>query len=470
VSGLRTAWAALRGRCPGTRIGAAWTAWLARWSNLDRDDLDYMGETAAVDLDPAHPAGHLILFAVALLLVIALVWAAVAEVDEFTTAEGQVIPSSQVQIVQNLEGGIVREILVREGDVVNKDQVLLNIDDTRFASSYQEGRVKYLMLLAKATRLLAETEGAALNLPLEVMTEAPQLGEDEQRLYLTRQQELASNMEIIKQQRSQRQQELLGLRSRLGQLQRSYALLQDELQRTEPLVGEGVISHVELLRLRRQVNETRGDLDAARLGLPGAQAALDEVAQKIKELQIKFRTEAQGELNDVKAELAATTEANTSALDRVTRTAVRSPLHGTVKRLKVATVGGVVQPGMDLVEIVPLEDALLVEAKVKPQDIAFLRPGQPASVKLSAYDSTIYGALDATLEHISADSITDDEGHNFFVIRVRTRDRGYLKDGESLPIISGMTASVDVLIGRKTILTYLLRPIGRARERAFHER
>ncbi|WP_372718916.1 HlyD family type I secretion periplasmic adaptor subunit [Immundisolibacter sp.] len=453
-----------------SRLRAAWSSLWARWRDLDRDDLDFMADTDAVDIDPAHPAGHLILFAVALLFVIALLWASIARVDEVTHAEGQVIPSSQVQVVQNLEGGIVREILVREGDVVAKGQVLLNIDDTRFASSYQEGRLKYLALLAKATRLQAEAEGVTLQMPSDVTKEAPQLGEDEQRLYLTRQRELASNRQIIEQQLSQRQQELLGMRSRLGQLQRSNALLQDELQRTEPLVGEGVISHVELLRLRRQVNETRGDLDGVRLALPGAQAALAEVAQKIKDLDLKFRSQAQGELNDVKAELAATEEANTSALDRVTRTAVRSPLRGTVKRLKVATVGGVVQPGMDLVEIVPLEDALLVEAKVLPQDIAFLRLGQSASVKLSAYDSTIYGALDATLDHISADSITDDEGNSFFVIRVRTRDRGYIKDGESLPIISGMTASVDVLTGRKTILTYLLRPIGRARERAFHER
>ncbi len=451
-------------------LRAAGSSLWARWRDLDRRDLDFMADTDAVDIDPAHPAGHLILFAVALLFVIALLWASIARVDEVTHAEGQVIPSSQVQVVQNLEGGIVREILVREGDVVAKGQVLLNIDDTRFASSYQEGRLKYLALLAKATRLQAEAEGVTLQMPSDVTREAPQLGEDEQRLYLTRQRELASNRQIIEQQLSQRQQELLGMRSRLGQLQRSNALLQDELQRTEPLVGEGVISHVELLRLRRQVNETRGDLDGVRLALPGAQAALDEVAQKIKDLDLKFRAQAQGELNDVKSELAATVEANTSALDRVTRTAVRSPLRGTVKRLKVATVGGVVQPGMDLVEIVPLEDALLVEAKVLPQDIAFLRPGQSASVKLSAYDSTIYGALDATLDHISADSITDDEGHSFFVIRVRTRDRGYVKDGESLPIIPGMTASVDVLTGRKTILTYLLRPIGRARERAFHER
>lgn len=451
-----------------------WAEMRMLWRDIDRDDLEYMDDTTAVDLDPAHPAGHMILLAVAVLLVVSLVWAALAEVDEVTHAEGQIIPSSQVQVVQNLEGGIVREILVREGDVVAKDQILLRIDDTRFASSYQEGRLKYLSLLAQVARLTAETEGKPLTLPPEVEKEAPQLAEDARRLYLTRQQELASGVQILEQQRSQRQQEVLEMQSRLGQLERSYALLRDELDRTAPLAAEGVISEVELLRLKRQVNETRGDLDGIRLRLPAARSALEESRGKIEDVKIKFRTEAQGLLNDTKAELAATSQTNTAALDRVTRTAVRSPVRGAIKRLKVTTVGGVVQPGMDLVEIVPLEDSLLVEAKVQPRDIAFLHPGQRAMVKLTAYDSTIYGALDATLEHISADSITQEEGkgdeRSFFLIRVRTLDRGYLKDGESLPIIPGMTATVDVLTGRKSILRYLMWPIARAQERALRER
>lgn len=451
-----------------------WAEMRMLWRDIDRDDLDYMADTTAVDLDPAHPAGHMILLAVAVLLLVSLVWAALADVDEVTHAEGQIIPSSQVQVVQNLEGGIVQEILVREGDVVAKDQILLRIDDTRFASSYQEGRLKYLSLLAQVTRLTAETEGKPLTLPPEVEKEAPQLAEDARRLYLTRQQELASSVQILEQQRSQRQQEVFEMQSRLGQLERSNALLREELDRTAPLAAEGVISQVELLRLKRQVNEVRGDLDGIRLRLPAARAALEESRGKIEDVKIKFRTEAQGLLNDAKAELGATRENNTAALDRVTRTAVRSPVRGAIKRLKVTTVGGVVQPGMDLVEIVPLEDSLLVEAKVKPQDIAFLHPGQRATVKLTAYDSTIYGALDATLEHISADSITQEEGkgdeRSFFLIRVRTLDRGYLKDGESLPIIPGMTATVDVLTGRKSVLRYLLRPIVRAQERALRER
>lgn len=451
-----------------------WAELRLLWRDVDRDDLDYMADTTAVDLDPAHPAGHMILLAVTVLLVVGLVWAALAQVDEVTHAEGQIIPSSQVQIVQNLEGGIVQEILVREGDVVAKDQILLRIDDTRFASSYQEGRLKYLALLAQVTRLTAETEGIPLTLPQEIEQEAPQLAEDARRLYLTRQQELASGVQILEQQRDQRQQEVFEMQSRLGQLERSYALLRDELDRTAPLAAEGVISEVELLRLKRQVNEVRGDLDGIRLRLPAARSALQESRDKIEDVRIKFRTEAQGLLNDAKAELAATAQNNTAALDRVTRTSVRSPVRGTIKRLKVTTVGGVVQPGMDLVEVVPLEDSLLVEAKVEPRDIAFLHPGQRAMVKLTAYDSTIYGALEATLEHISADSITqeDDKGgeRSFFLIRVRTLDRGYIKDGDSLPIIPGMTATVDVLTGRKSVLHYLLRPINRARERALRER
>ena len=450
-----------------TRDGAA-------KGGLDRADLEFMNDTVAVDMDPAHPAGHLILLAVATLMVVALLWAALAKVDEVTRAEGQIIPSSQVQVVQNLEGGIVQEILVREGDVVDKGQILLRIDDTRFASSYQEGRLKYLALQAQISRLTAETEGKSLQLPAEVDKEAPQLAEDARRLYRTRQQELASTVQILEQQRDQRKQEVAEMRSRAGQLQRSYALLRDEYERTAPLAGEGVISEVELLRLKRQLNETRGDLDGVRLRLPAAQAALAEAQAKIEDARIKFRTDAQAQLNEAKAELAATAQNNTAALDRVTRTAVRSPMRGTVKRLKVTTVGGVIQPGMDLVEIVPLEDSLLVEAKVQPRDIAFLHPGQRAMVKLTAYDSTIYGALEATLEHISADAITQDDGRggerSYFLVRVRTRDRGYVKDGESLPIIPGMTATVDILTGRKSVLTYLMRPIERARERALRER
>ena len=250
------------------------------------------------------------------------------------------------------------------------------------------------------------------------------------------------------------------------------ALLDDEVERTAPLATEGVVSEVEMLRLRRQVNDARGDLSAVGAQIPQARAAIAETEGKIAEARARFRSEAQGQLAEAKAELASLSEANIGARDRLDRTLVRAPMKGVVKRLHVNTVGGVIQPGNDIVEVVPIEESLLVEARVKPRDIAFLRPGQKAIVKLTAYDYSIYGGLSATLEHISADTLPDPERkeERFYLIRVRTQDATLHKHGNDLPIITGMTASVDVLTGRKTVLEYLLKPIFRARERALRER
>lgn len=237
-----------------------------------------------------------------------------------------------------------------------------------------------------------------------------------------------------------------------------------------PLADEGAISEVEILRLKRSVNDLQGELEASKLAIPRLQSAHVEMKNKIKDLEISFRTKARGELNDIEAELSVTEESLRSQQDRVSRTLVRSPVRGTVKQVKVTTVGGVIQPGMDLMEIVPLEGSLLIEAHVRPADIAFLRPDQDAQVKLTAYDFAVYGGLPAKLEHISADTITDENGDSFYLIRVRT-ERSYIGTEDSpLKIIPGMTAVVDILTGEKTVLDYLLKPVLRARERALRER
>ena len=223
---------------------------------------------------------------------------------------------------------------------------------------------------------------------------------------------------------------------------------------------------MQLLRLQREVSDLAGELEATKLAGPRIETALREAKRRIEERQLGFRAEAQRELNAVQAEAAALHEVITAEADRVSRTEVRSPVRGTVKRLLVNTVGGVIQPGADLIEIVPLEDNLLVEAKVRPADIAFLHPGQPAMVKVTAYDFAIYGGLDAVVEDISADTITDEHGESFYRVRVRTHDNALYKAGEPLPIIPGMTTQVDILTGEKTVLDYLLKPILRAKERA----
>lgn len=435
-------------------------------------DLDLLGDDTAAVLEHTPLGAHLILWGALAFLVVALIWASLASVDEVTRAQGQVIPSSQIQVVQNLEGGIVQEILVREGDIVAAGQVLLRIDPTRFSSTYEEGRQRTLALQARIARLEAETAGVPLVMPPELVEQAPQLARDEERVYAARAAELATTVGVLEEQLTQKRQELRGLESRGAQLRRSVAMLDDELERTAPLAAEGVVSEVELLRLRRQVNDGRGDLSAVGAQIPQARAAIAETEGKIAEARARFRAEAQGQLAEAKAEVAALAEANLGARDRLERTQVRAPMKGVVKRLHVNTVGGVIQPGNDIVEVVPIEDSLLIEARVKPRDIAFLRPGQHAVVKLTAYDYSIYGGLKATLEHISADTIPDPERkeERDYLVRVRT-DRATLRKGEQeLPIISGMTATVDVLTGRKTILEYLLKPIFRARERALRER
>ncbi len=439
-------------------------------ARLHDGDYEFMSDTNAAVVMGASRTSHLILFATAAFFISALTWATFAEIDEVTRGEGKVIPSGKLQVIQNLEGGILTEILVSEGQLVDKDQPLLRLDDMRFSSSYRETRSKYLALLAKSARLTAEANNQPVSMPDVVLQEDPQLATSELALYRSRAEELASNRKILEQQESQTRQEMAELEARKNQLARSHALLRQELTMSEPLAAEGAISDVEILRLKRSVNDMRGELEASELAIPRLRSANEEMKSKIAEIDIAFRTEARSELSAVENELSTVEETLRGQQDRVSRTLVRSPVRGTVKQIMVTTIGGVIQPGMDLMEIVPAEGGLLVEAHVRPADIAFLRPDQDAQVKLSAYDYAIYGGLPAKLEHISADTIPDESGESFFLIRVRT-ERSYLgTEAAPLKIIPGMTAMVDILTGEKTVLDYLLKPVLRARERALRER
>ena len=308
-------------------------------------------------------------------------------------------------------------------------------------------------------------------LPNDVLKKQSSLAASELALYKSRQLELKSTIRVLNQQVVQRKQEIIERQSRQKQLQRSYELSYQELQMSEPLVVEGVMSEVELLRLKRTANDLKGEMDANRLAIPRIQSTLNEVRQKIEEKMIHFKTEAAIQLSEVDAELSRTKETTFSLKDRVTRTQVRSPVKGTIKQLKINTVGGIIQPGMDLLEIVPVEDNLLIEARIRPADIAFLRPGQNAMIKLTAYDFSIYGGLPAKLERISADTITDEKDESFYLIYLRT-EKNYIesKSKGQLDIIPGMTTSVDILTGKKTVLDYLLKPILKAKNQALRER
>jgi adhesin transport system membrane fusion protein len=395
-----------------------------------------------------------------------------ANIGETTVGEGKVIPSSQVQVVQNLEGGIVSEIRVAIGDAVQKNQVLMVIDDTRYVSSFTENKAKNDALRAKIARLNAEVSGSALELPAAIRKENPDLAEREITLYRSRQAEFLANTAALKQQIDQRSQELREKRTRLTQINTSLELLDKELTMSRPLVKQGAMSEVELLRLERQVNDLRGELDSTKINIPRLESAVSEMRSKLEGYTAKFRGDALAELNQARAEQEGYAATGVALKDRVERAIVRSPVNGTIKTLKINTVGGVVQPGSDLLEIVPLEDSLLIEAKIKPRDIAFLRPGQDALVKVTAYDFSIYGGFPGKLENISADTMLNEKTQeSYYLVRVRTESsipsRG---DGKPLAIMPGMTATVHIKTGEKTFLHYILKPILKTKELAFRER
>lgn len=434
------------------------------------EDLDYMSDLRAAIVRGPRLSTSLLLFAIVGFIAAAAYWTSQATIPVIARGEGRVIPSSQIQVVQHLEGGILAEILVREGEVVKAGQTLLKVNDIQFESKFSEDYAKYLGLSAARDRLEAEVSGKKPSYSKEVLEGDPRLAESENALYRARRSELGQSVAVLQQLVQQREQELVEIGARITQLDRSLQLAEEELAITEPMVAQGVTSRIELIRIERGVNDIRGTLDAARKSIPRARAAQREAEGRIREKRASYRAQALGQLNDTKVRLNVLGESLTSMRDRVQRTDVRSPVDGTIKQLKINTVGGVIRPGMDLVEIVPAEDNLLIEARIRPADVGFLHPDQEVTVKITAYDYAIFGSLDGRLEQISADSIVDEKGESFFEVRVRT-DKNYLGDEDNpKKIIPGMVAQVDIMTGDRTVLDYLLKPILRARGMAFTER
>lgn len=442
---------------------------LGRLPNKDEiEAVDFATDADLAILRQEPLRARVLLRAIGIVFVVFVLWAAVAQLDEVTRGDGKVIPSRQVQILQSIDGGLVSEILVREGDVVQANQLLIKIDETRFVSSVKENQAQYLGLVAKASRLKAIAEGKPFVPPADVLKADPGIVAQERKLYDAKTEELAASISIARQQLSQRQQELNEAQARRAQASQSYELTSKELSVTKPLINSGAVSEVELLRLERDVSRYRGERDMASAQISRVQSAISEAQRKIEEVELAFRNDAGKELSETMSKLSSLAEGSVALSDRVKQSSIRSPVKGTVKRLLVNTVGGVVQQGKDMIEIVPLEDTLLLEARVLPRDIAFLRPGQPAMVKFTAYDFSIYGGLEGTLEHIGADTVMDDKGNAFYTVRVRTNKAGF---GDSnLPIIPGMVAEVDILTGKKSVLTYMLKPVLRAKSVALTER
>ncbi|GAA0776889.1 HlyD family type I secretion periplasmic adaptor subunit [Castellaniella ginsengisoli] len=429
---------------------------------------DMIGD-AAWALSQQRTRGSRMLIWMSLFTVAVLVgWASTAEIDEVVRGEGKVVPSRQVQVIQSLDGGVVQEILVRPGDKVVKDQVLLRIDPTRYSSSLGENRAESLALKAKIARLEAIANDIPYQAPEDVQAQAPALAEQERNVWAARVRELQANMEVAREQLNQRQQELRSTIANRDQAATSCDLASREYALTKPLLSSGAVSQVDLLRLQRDVARFCGEQKSASAQIDKIQASIQEAEAKLNETEVTFRNQARTDLSDARAKLSALLESQVALVDRVTLSSIRSPANGVVKTLTANTVGGVVQPGKDIMEIVPSDDTLLLEVRINPRDIGFLYPGQQAEVKFTAYDFSIYGGLQGRVEEIGADSITDEKGNSYYIVKVRT-ETAYVGSDER-PIIPGMMAEVHILTGKRTLMQYLLKPVLRAHSNAFRER
>jgi adhesin transport system membrane fusion protein len=434
-------------------------------------DIKFMNSLGAAVLSDSPAKTNILLYAITLIVAVLIAWANYAELDERTQGSGRLIPSRQIQVIQNLEGGIIKEIMVMVGETVKKNQILVVIDSTGAGSSFEEGKTMINELRARTVRFAAEAgiksfkEGAVKEQDL-----APGLLAKEKRLYDTNMVRKQSEIEVLKQRLKQRQIELSNTRQSIKSLKSSMKMMAREMELTEPMFIKRLISELEFIQLKQKVLDKKHEFDSALKNAESLVSQIKESKNQIQEILSRHMADAQEQLNKAMAEIARMKNNQVAIEDRVMRTNVRSPVDGTVKQLLINTVGGVLKPGMDIVEIVPDEDKLLVEAKIKPSDIAFLYPGIKSVVKLTAYDYSIYGGLDGKVVHISADTITDDKQEEFYLVKIMT-EKNYLgTENNKKMIIAGMTAQVDIITGKKTIMQYLMKPILRAKNNALRER
>mgnify|MGYP000415683859 FL=1 len=455
---------------------------------VSQQDLEMADDVYGAMLTEVPSLHRLTIWAMAALTVCFLIWAYFSALQQVTSGTGKVIPSTQVQIIQSLDGGVLQKLFVQEGMQVKKNQPIASIDDTRFRSDFAEQKQEVDSLRANVIRLRAELSSILIGnntqwqRQIEINKNIPVYPKDLEQnaqLLVVRQKEeyserldnLINQLAIQEQKIQQKEQEVEELNSKISTLQISYKIANKELDLTKPLAEKNIVSKIELYKLERSVNDLKGELSAVQLLSPKLKSALQESILNRRETVLVYRSETRAELNELQNKLSRINESQVGAQDKVTKALILSPVVGTIKTIKINTLGGVVKPGETIAEIVPTEDKLMIEAKIKPRDIGFIYPGLPAVVKITAYDFARYGGLTGTVEHISADTTLDEDGNSFYLIRVRTQASSIKnKQGDEMPIIPGMLTQVDVITGKRTILEYILNPILRANEAALRER
>ena len=455
-------------------------------NGLTPDDILYANEVDAALARRPKFGIRVLSISVAVFFLCLIIWAAIADVDEVTHAEGSVVGSQRTQTIQNLEGGILRAVLVHEGQIVDKGTVLAQLDNEMAESAYRDAVNKAMENSLAVLRLESEIKGDPPVFPENIdawaekvigrRVEAAMLGrvnqiiQDQENAWHSRRDQLNAEIDVLQSQYKQRLHDVEELTARKLQLDRSLELSIEQRNTAYSLVQRNNFSKLEYLGMQQRVVELQGQIDSLAATIPKAKAAADEARQRIASRRAEHVAAVTEEINKRRQELNSLRESLSAGRDRVTRTELRAPVRSTVKQIYISTVGGVVKPGEPIMDLVPHDDTLVVEAKVKPQDVAFLRPGQEVMVKVSAYDFSIYGGLEGKLESISADTIEDKRGEHFYLVKVRTQKNAIVHHNEYLPIIPGMVVTADILIGKKTVLDYLLKPILKAKQNALRER
>ena len=445
----------------------------------EEKDLEFIYSSYANSNEKPGSTSKILFLLISGIFTIFLIWAAFAEIDELARGNGKVIPTDKIQTVQSLDGGIISEIFIKEGDIVKFDDPLMKIDTTRFQATLEESKQEYLSLLAVKARFEIESrididnDLPKIEFDAKVLEDDSKYNINEKLLLENRFRELKSSINVLKSQENQKIQELREIESTIRKLSDSLGFIEEQRKTIRKLVERGVKSNFDLLNIEKEYNQTKGDLQTAKLSISRSNYAINEAQNKIKEKINIFKSEASNELQKAVSQINRFEAKLVGDRDKVAKTTITSPVDGIIKQLNFNTIGGVVQSGIDLIEIVPLSDALVVEAKIDPKDIAFINPSQKAIIKITAYDFAIYGGLDAKIVEISADTIVDKEskeGKSYYRVLVKT-DKNYLeRKGKRLPIIPGMIATVDIVTGKKTILDFILKPILKVRQDSLHER
>lgn len=447
-------------------------------SKEHENDLAFVNPLYGQMYDKPRPKIDLLFVLVIIVVSGLLIWANFAKIDEVARGKGKVIPSNKIQKVQNLDGGLISEILVKSGEHVVKEQPLMKIDTTRFQASLEEVEEERLTLIAKKTRLEAQLDFNPSKRVKDIkfpknIEGLPEYEDIENSVYKNKIDEYKSSLKILELQFEQKIQEKKEIESKIRQLKKSVNLVKEQLITIEKMTRSGSKSKVEFLNMQKEFNQLQGDLDSAKLSLPRSKLAISEAENKIREKVKSFKAETYKELQEVNSQLNKMEAKLVSEADKLEKTIIRSPVNGIIKQININTIGGVVKSGVDLIEIVPDSDTLLIEAKIDPKDIAFISPAQKAVVKITAYDFSVYGGLEGRIIEISADSIKDTEskdGKSYYQVIVKTQKNYLERNNEKLPIIPGMVASVDIVTGKKTIMDFFLKPIIKIKEGALHER